>query len=35
MPNIDITQELDDIKHIPKNLIDSYKNEILKEFNLD
>ena len=35
MPNIDITQELDEIKHIPKNLIDSYKNEILKEFNLD
>ena len=34
MPNIDISQELDEIKHIPKKLIESYKNEILKEFNL-
>ncbi len=34
MPNIDIIKELDDIKHIPKKLIESYKNEILKDFNL-
>ncbi len=32
MPNIDIVQELKNIKHIPKKHVDSYRNEILKNF---
>ena len=28
MPNIDIVQELDTIRHIKKEVVDTYRNEV-------